>query len=148
MSPEQLAAFLAECERETQRHAAVVARKAQVLVAVNGGRPVRVSRQFFRATPRRQPSAPSIIVGRDCDRAPRSRRTVRSRSTRGPPGSTEGEPEPPLARLPRACVIFARAAAIERLAASYALAGRLDLFAIGVDIAERIEDWADMKAAA
>jgi hypothetical protein len=52
-----------------------------------------------------------------------------------------------LVRLPRACVIFARAAAIERLAASYALAGRHDLFYRGIDLAERLEAFADRKAA-
>ncbi len=51
-------------------------------------------------------------------------------------------------RLPPACVLYERAAQLERLAVVYALDGHRRRLLFGIDLADRVEHWADLKAAA
>jgi hypothetical protein len=115
---------------------------------------VRRDEQYVTHRPARRDTAPLPRPQRAVARAraPHGRRAGVRTASRGSPRSTGDDPEGSrldlVARLPQAAAIYARAAWVERLACDYAAQGRADLFYIGIGIAERIEDWADMKAAA
>ncbi len=51
-------------------------------------------------------------------------------------------------RLPPAAVLYQRAAKLEHLALVYGLQGHQNRCALGADLADRLEHWADLKAAA